>query len=461
MARLLIVDDDRDVLTVLRAGLQARGHEAIAFSDPVEARTWLRASAPDGVLLDVRMPVVSGWDLLEEIRKSKRTGSLPVVMLSANGDVGERIRGLRLGADDFCVKPFHVEEIVARVEGLLARRNPSLSSIQGDLATFPLADVLQSIEQKKLTGTLDISSGDAAATASYRRGRCVEAAFGALPGREALLELLSLGSGTFRFIEEPGSGLDETLGEQAGPWLPRASELLLENAWLEDELERRRELLPQDDSPIELGEAPIVPSEHAGLPALPFAAIASALAVGAPIEMRTLEKALRCSSVRAALAISVLLAAGALRVATAAPAVPASSEVSSSEAAPAETSPEAAHLLERLHAGVPGFLAGALVEARSHRPLAALSVHRDFDPALAAKRDCETALPDSTARTGSVVEEVVFVLDDQLHLLLTTADGNLLFVAADRSSSANPAQLRNAVTRALRAKKAPGLLTET
>ena len=72
-------------------------------------------------------------------------------MLSANGDVSERVRGLRLGADDFCVKPFHVDEVVARVEGLLARRNPERSSIQGDLSSFPLADVLQSIEQQKRT----------------------------------------------------------------------------------------------------------------------------------------------------------------------------------------------------------------------------------------------------------------------------------------------------------------------
>ena len=117
-ARILVIDDDADIRGLLAELLARAGHQVEQAAD---GRLGLRAfhkSQPDLVVLDVSMPELDGWQTLERIRD---LSDVPVLMLTARGDELERVRGLKAGADDYVVKPFGRQELVARVEVLLRR----------------------------------------------------------------------------------------------------------------------------------------------------------------------------------------------------------------------------------------------------------------------------------------------------------------------------------------------------
>jgi len=117
-SRVLVVDDDDDIRALVRTLLERGG---IVVRDAPNGREGLRefhAWRPDLVVLDVSMPELDGWNVLERIRDMS---DVPVIMLTARGDELERVRGLQSGADDYVVKPFGKQEIVARVQALLRR----------------------------------------------------------------------------------------------------------------------------------------------------------------------------------------------------------------------------------------------------------------------------------------------------------------------------------------------------
>jgi DNA-binding response OmpR family regulator len=116
--QLLVVDDDEDIRALLRLLLERAGYEV---DDQADGRAALRAfhnGNHDLVLLDVTMPDLDGWELLERIRD---LSEVPVLMLTARDSESDRVRGLRGGADDYVTKPFDRDELVARVEALLRR----------------------------------------------------------------------------------------------------------------------------------------------------------------------------------------------------------------------------------------------------------------------------------------------------------------------------------------------------
>jgi DNA-binding response OmpR family regulator len=117
-SRILVVDDDDDIRGLLRALLERAGHEVIDAPDGRAGLRELHAGSPDLVILDVAMPGLDGWATLERIRE---VSDVPVLMLTARDAELERVRGLRGGADDYVVKPFGRQELVARVDVLLRR----------------------------------------------------------------------------------------------------------------------------------------------------------------------------------------------------------------------------------------------------------------------------------------------------------------------------------------------------
>ena len=117
-ARILVVDDDGDIRGLLRALLERAGHEVVDAPDGRAGLRELYAGSPDLVILDVAMPGLDGWATLERIRE---VTDVPVLMLTARDAELERVRGLMGGADDYVVKPFGRQELVARVDVLLRR----------------------------------------------------------------------------------------------------------------------------------------------------------------------------------------------------------------------------------------------------------------------------------------------------------------------------------------------------
>jgi DNA-binding response OmpR family regulator len=117
-SRILVVDDDGDIRGLLRALLERAGHEVSEAPDGRAGLRELYAGSPDLVILDVAMPGLDGWATLERIRE---VTDVPVLMLTARDTEMERVRGLQGGADDYVVKPFGRQELVARVDVLLRR----------------------------------------------------------------------------------------------------------------------------------------------------------------------------------------------------------------------------------------------------------------------------------------------------------------------------------------------------
>jgi len=120
-ARVLVIDDDEDIRSLVAELLQRAG---LVVDQAADGRSGLRAfhqSAPDLVVLDVSMPDLDGWQTLERIRD---LSDVPVMMVTARGAELERVRGLQAGADDYLVKPFGRQELVARVQALLRRARP-------------------------------------------------------------------------------------------------------------------------------------------------------------------------------------------------------------------------------------------------------------------------------------------------------------------------------------------------
>jgi two-component system phosphate regulon response regulator PhoB len=123
-AQVMIVEDEDALTLLLRYNLEAEGYsvESIDRGDEAEAR--LRETVPDLLLLDWMLPGLSGIELCRRLRGRPETERLPIIMLTARGEEGERVRGLATGADDYVVKPFSVPELIARVRALLRRAKP-------------------------------------------------------------------------------------------------------------------------------------------------------------------------------------------------------------------------------------------------------------------------------------------------------------------------------------------------
>ncbi|MFQ5465557.1 MAG: response regulator [Thermodesulfobacteriota bacterium] len=124
-SRILAVDDERDILTLLEYTLNKEGFDVISVEDGPEALDAARESRPDLILLDIMLPRMDGTEALKELKRDDRTRGIPVVMLTAKGEEIDRVVGFELGADDYIVKPFSPKELVLRVKAILGKKNPA------------------------------------------------------------------------------------------------------------------------------------------------------------------------------------------------------------------------------------------------------------------------------------------------------------------------------------------------
>jgi len=115
--RVLIVEDDEAIANLIKLSLTAEGYQCTCASDGKAGADYMEAECFDLILLDIMLPEIDGYELLEYIRP---TGT-PVIFLTAKGTVNDRIKGLKLGADDYIVKPFQIGELLARIEAVLRR----------------------------------------------------------------------------------------------------------------------------------------------------------------------------------------------------------------------------------------------------------------------------------------------------------------------------------------------------
>ena len=119
--RILVVDDDPEIVSFVRRGLAYEGYKVDTAADGSEALAKAREKEPDLVILDIMMPGIDGIEVSKRLRQG---GDVPILMLTAKGTVADKVVGLESGADDYLVKPFAFDELLARVRALLRRRQP-------------------------------------------------------------------------------------------------------------------------------------------------------------------------------------------------------------------------------------------------------------------------------------------------------------------------------------------------
>ena len=121
MAAVLVIDDERDLLSLLDFNLRAEGFETLLAATGEDALSILRRRVPDIVVLDLMLPDISGTEVCRQMKADPRTRQVPVVMVTAKGEEVDRIVGFELGADDYVTKPFSVRELVLRLRSVLRR----------------------------------------------------------------------------------------------------------------------------------------------------------------------------------------------------------------------------------------------------------------------------------------------------------------------------------------------------
>lgn len=129
---ILVVDDDEKITALLRRSLAFEGYKVTTSNDSSEGLNHGLEHPPDLIILDIMMPVLDGWEVCRRIREA---GSVvPILMLTAKDDIEDRVNGLDLGADDYLVKPFALEELLARVRALLRRKSENRDELSRRLS---------------------------------------------------------------------------------------------------------------------------------------------------------------------------------------------------------------------------------------------------------------------------------------------------------------------------------------
>ncbi|HXU63982.1 MAG TPA: response regulator [Polyangia bacterium] len=132
MFRVLVVDDDPDINEVVREGLRMAGYDPVPALSGEDALAEIDRRVPDLVLLDQMLPDIDGLELCRRLRGNARTTSVPVVFLTARATPEARVRGLAVGADDYVVKPFSMQELVLRIRAVLRRATPIETQLPPD-----------------------------------------------------------------------------------------------------------------------------------------------------------------------------------------------------------------------------------------------------------------------------------------------------------------------------------------
>ena len=119
--RVLVVEDDPNIVDLIRSNLAVRGFETVVSTDGSRALSLLETEQPDIILLDLMLPEIDGFELCRQVRERSSVG---VIVVSARGGDRDKVAALNLGADDYMTKPFSIEELLARIAATLRRTRP-------------------------------------------------------------------------------------------------------------------------------------------------------------------------------------------------------------------------------------------------------------------------------------------------------------------------------------------------
>jgi DNA-binding response OmpR family regulator len=259
--QLLLVDADSRSVRVLEVSLKKAGYSVTTAKDGLDALQKIDLSMPDLILSDTRLPKMDGYALVRRLKEHPDWGLIPVVFLTSQKSIEDKIRGLELGVEDYLTKPIFVRELIARVNLLLARRtregiatraHPTTgrTRFSGSIADMNVVDLLQTFEVSRKSGIVHLTNGESAADIFFRDGKVVDAALGRLCGEEAVYRALIWNDGEFEVeftkVENPDAIESSTQG------------LLMEGMRRVDEWGRLLEALPPLTTVFEVDSAELL-----------------------------------------------------------------------------------------------------------------------------------------------------------------------------------------------------------
>ncbi|MFT3764332.1 MAG: response regulator [Minicystis sp.] len=209
--QLLLVDADSRSVRVLEVSLKKAGYSVTTAKDGADALAKIELSTPDLVLTDTRLPKLDGYALVRKLKERPEWSGIPVVFLTSQKSIEDKIRGLELGVEDYLTKPIFVRELIARVTLLLARRTregiatraaatagPARTHFSGSIADMNVVDLLQTFEVSRKSGIVHLTNGNNVdAKIYFRDGKVVDASLGRLLGEEAVYRTLIWNEGEF------------------------------------------------------------------------------------------------------------------------------------------------------------------------------------------------------------------------------------------------------------------------
>ncbi len=217
--------------------LRRSGHDVLAASTGQQALEMTTSSLPDLIVSDIRMSEMDGWELFRRIRLQPGTATIPFIFLTSISAAPERVRGLRLGADDFISKPFHCDEMVARIDKCLdrQRRRDSdfpLAGIFGKVGHLSLIDIVQIMEMNRRSALITIRRGADVGKIYLREGALEGTSINGVFNPRRFYSILLWEDATFVISDL----IDEVPADQRNA-LP-VSELILQGAQNGDESQR-------------------------------------------------------------------------------------------------------------------------------------------------------------------------------------------------------------------------------
>lgn len=155
MIKILIIDDDIAICELVKINLELQGYNCIYSTDPTKGFALIKQELPNLVILDVMMGSISGYDVAQKIRQTREISKTPIIMLTALGELNNKLEGFNSGVDDYITKPFEIEELKARVLALLNRSGQEMPSLRvkeilskGDITLIPESYQVQILDKK-------------------------------------------------------------------------------------------------------------------------------------------------------------------------------------------------------------------------------------------------------------------------------------------------------------------------
>ena len=258
---LLLVDADPRSVRVLEVSLKKAGYSVTTAADGLDALAKIESLTPDLILSDTRLPKLDGYTLVRKLKERPEWASIPIVFLTSQKSIEDKIRGLELGVEDYLTKPIFVRELIARVNLLLARRTQEniattrgptsgRTRFSGSTSDMAVVDLLQTFEVSRKSGVVHLRSSGQEAHVYFRDGKVVDAELGRLRGEEAIYRALIWNEATFEVEFRPIANEDVIGGSTQA--------ILMEGMRRVDEWGRLCEQLPPLTTVFEIDHAQLL-----------------------------------------------------------------------------------------------------------------------------------------------------------------------------------------------------------